>query len=422
MAELSGSLASIGLVTVAQLLGGLRKSGDVLIARGSWIGQLSFDRGQLTAAALNDERGFAALEFIAASLREADFEFSEGPPTLFAQSEFRDNALSILCQFLNEPAPHWASSVTGLSLVPRPAGLVEDSGSELVLTRSAVRVLLDIDGQRSVRDLASQHGLLRSCKSLGLLHDLGLIEFTTTAATADTGSRRVAQGDRPGFRKQAVRLRDALKTSASLRVASEVGQAVLLVGALTLGARAVVQNFRVEGISMQPNFVGGQVLVINRAAYFHLDGGPFANILPAVHQGSAAFPFGGPRRGDVVVFRAPPEPDTDFIKRIIGLPGDHVAVRNGSVFVNGTPLQEPYIAFPADYNYPDPGSELVVPDENYFVLGDNRPDSLDSHFGWFVPINALVGKAWVRYWPPTDLGVVQTPASGANAQPRAADR
>jgi signal peptidase I len=80
------------------------------------------------------------------------------------------------------------------------------------------------------------------------------------------------------------------------------------------------------------------------------------------------------------------------------------------------------VEFPADYNYPDAGSDLVVPDGNYFVLGDNRPESFDSHFGWLVPVSALIGKAWVRYWPPTDLGVVQTPALSSNAQPRAADR
>jgi signal peptidase I len=71
-------------------------------------------------------------------------------------------------------------------------------------------------------------------------------------------------------------------------------------------------------------------------------------------------------------------------------------------------LVEPYIQFPAEYNFPLDGTPLVVPDDSYFVLGDNRPESLDSHFGWFVPVQDLIGRAWLRYWPPTELGIVQS--------------
>jgi signal peptidase I len=193
-----------------------------------------------------------------------------------------------------------------------------------------------------------------------------------------------------------------------LGVARELAQAAMVTLALTLGARAVVQNFRVEGISMQPNFVGGQVLVVNRAAYFHIDGSPLARILPTTRQGTTNYLFGGPQRGDVAVFVAPPQPDADYIKRIIGLPGDTVSVQRGRVFINGAALVEPYIQFPAEYNFPLDGTPLVVPDDSYFVLGDNRPESLDSHFGWFVPVKDLIGRAWIRYWPPTALGIVQS--------------
>jgi signal peptidase I len=106
----------------------------------------------------------------------------------------------------------------------------------------------------------------------------------------------------------------------------------------------------------------------------------------------------------VVVFHAPPQPDTDYIKRVIGLPGDTVAVVGGRVMVNGTPLEEPYIEFPASYSF----GPVVVPDGNYFVLGDNRPESLDSHFGWFVPVDKLIGRAWIRFWPLSEAGVVQS--------------
>src|SRR5205085_12613553 len=143
-----------------------------------------------------------------------------------------------------------------------------------------------------------------------------------------------------------------------------------------VGMRLLVGSFRVEGISMLPTFQGGEALVINRAAYFHVDASPLARVLPTTHQGSVSYVFGGPRRGDIVVFHAPPQPDADYIKRVIGLPGDTIAVVGGRVMVNGTPLEEPYIEFPASYSF----GPVVVPDGNYFVLGDNRPESLDSHF------------------------------------------
>jgi len=87
-------------------------------------------------------------------------------------------------------------------------------------------------------------------------------------------------------------------------------------------------------------------------------------------------------------------------------------VRGGHVFVNGQQLSEPYIEFPADYIMPADGSQVVVPSGSYFVLGDNRPESLDSHFGWFVPVDDLIGRAWLRYWPPSEVGVVQAAPPG----------
>jgi signal peptidase I len=195
-------------------------------------------------------------------------------------------------------------------------------------------------------------------------------------------------------------------------LAWELLQTIVLTLAIFLGVRAIVQNFRVEGASMEPTLQTGQYLLINKAPYFHIEGTPFDHLLPSSHQGSIDYPFGGPQRGDVVVFRAPTQPDKDFIKRIIGLPGDTILVKNGQVFVNGEALDEPYIHFPATYTFPFDGQPRQVPDGNYFVLGDNRPNSSDSHLGWFVPVDNLIGKAWVSYWPPPAWGVMP---SGAEA-------
>jgi signal peptidase I len=172
--------------------------------------------------------------------------------------------------------------------------------------------------------------------------------------------------------------------------------------------RLLVGSFRVEGISMLPTFQGGEALVINRAAYFHVDASPLARVLPTTHQGSVSYVFGGPRRGDIVVFHAPLQPDADYIKRIIGLPGETVVIRDGQVFIEGQRLDEPYIDFPATYDFPPGNQAIMVPDGSYFVLGDNRPNSADSHLGWFVPADNLIGRAWLRYWPPSQLGVFQS--------------
>jgi signal peptidase I len=172
------------------------------------------------------------------------------------------------------------------------------------------------------------------------------------------------------------------------RLTIEVAQTALLIVVLFAGVRIIFQNFRVEGPSMQPTLASGELLWVNKAAYFRWNGD---------------YPLGGPRRGDIAVLHSPdPTDDVDLIKRIIGLPGDHLRITNGQVFINDQRLAEPYISFQASYSYPADGTTLTVPDGQYFVLGDNRPNSRDSHFGWFVPADDLIGRASLSYWPPAN--------------------
>src|SRR5215216_1935466 len=159
------------------------------------------------------------------------------------------------------------------------------------------------------------------------------------------------------------------------RFGVELIQTFVLMIVLFLGIRGIVQNFRVEGPSMQPTLTSGQYLWVNKAAYAELNG---------------EFVLGGPQRGDIAVVR-PPNENVDLIKRVIGLPGDHVLIKNGTVFINEQPLEEPYIEFSAGYSYPIDGKPLVVPQGQYFVLGDNRSNSRDSHLGWFVPAENMLG-------------------------------
>jgi len=171
----------------------------------------------------------------------------------------------------------------------------------------------------------------------------------------------------------------------------ELVQTSLLVAVVFFGIRGALQNFQVQGPSMNPTLASGEFLWVNKATYFQLD-----------HQ----FVLGGPQRGDIAVLRSPDQgDDVDLIKRVIGLPGDHVLVEHGRVLVNGQALDEPYVRFPASYTYPADGQSIVVPEGHYFVLGDNRANSRDSHMGWFVPADNLIGRAFVSYWPPADWAV-----------------
>jgi signal peptidase I len=173
----------------------------------------------------------------------------------------------------------------------------------------------------------------------------------------------------------------------------EVLQTLILALLLFFLIRNVVQNFRIEGSSMEPNFHDGQFLFINRFAYcpgLHVDFAPIN-----LHY-SRTWCIRQPERGDVIVFEYPRDISRDFIKRVIGLPGDIVEVRAGKVFVNDKPFPEPFGPNPGSYTAPP---LKVGPDEVY-VMGDNRNNSSDSHQWGTLPLNYIVGKAWVSYWPP----------------------
>jgi signal peptidase I len=147
-----------------------------------------------------------------------------------------------------------------------------------------------------------------------------------------------------------------------------------------LGVRFGVQTFRVEGFSMEPTLQTNQYLLVNKVSYM----------------------IGEPKRGDVVVLKFPQDPRRDFIKRIIALPGEEVEVRSGLVLIDGKPLDEPYILAKPAYPYP----KRRVPAGSYFVLGDNRNNSHDSHVWDWLPKEYIIGKAWVSYWPMDTWGSI----------------
>lgn len=181
-------------------------------------------------------------------------------------------------------------------------------------------------------------------------------------------------------------------------------QALVLALLVVIAFKAVAQNYRVEGSSMDPSLTSGEYLLVNKAGYFRLNLSAIHRVLPFI----AARPqplrhlFHGPQRGDVVVFRFPEDPQRDFIKRIIGVPGDTVEVRGGTVYVNGQAEPDGFTEGPARYQY----GPATVPAGRYFVLGDNRNNSYDSHVWGMVPAGNIVGQAWATYWPLSKLGLV----------------
>jgi signal peptidase I len=177
----------------------------------------------------------------------------------------------------------------------------------------------------------------------------------------------------------------------------EVLETVLLTIMIFFLVKGVVANFRILGTSMEPNFHTDQLVLVNKAAYFHLDVNDWLKLIPGVHPDgqNVVWLFGGPHRGDVVIFEPPDVVNEDYIKRVIGLPGDKVEVKSGKVYVNDKPIDEPYIR-EAPFS---PYNATVVPPNHLFVMGDNRNASRDSRSFGMLSVDLIVGKALMVYWP-----------------------
>ena len=176
----------------------------------------------------------------------------------------------------------------------------------------------------------------------------------------------------------------------------EILETVVLAVILFLVINLISARVRVEGYSMVPTLDNGEYVLISRLSYV----------------------TGNYQRGDIIVFRPPMYPDIsywqrlfglpgfddqyeDYIKRIIGLPGETVKIENGTVYISDVPLVEPYIEAPPDYS-----NVWTVPEGQLFVLGDNRNNSADSHAWGFLPEKNILGKALLVYWPFADFAII----------------
>ncbi len=179
----------------------------------------------------------------------------------------------------------------------------------------------------------------------------------------------------------------------------ELTETLLLAGLIFLAVHVSMQNFKVEGASMEPSLDNGEYLIVNRLAYAEIDLSIF-DWVPFFDAGDNPVHhlWASPARGDIIVFRSPSNVKRDFIKRIIGVPGDTVEIdpKTGAVSVNEQVIEEPYIR--GTTNCSSACGPWVVPERSYFVMGDNRNNSSDSRQGWFVPEENIIGKALIMYW------------------------
>jgi signal peptidase I len=166
------------------------------------------------------------------------------------------------------------------------------------------------------------------------------------------------------------------------RFAKDILEIVLISMILFVSINAVSARIRVESVSMQPTLYAGNFVVVNKLSY----------------------KFGLPDRGDIIVFRYPPDPAKDpYIKRVIGLPGEGVEIIGDQVYINGTRISEPYLSVQTQQ-----GGEWTVPQDALFVMGDNRNNSSDSRSWGVVPMEHVIGKAALVYWPPQQWEVLST--------------
>ena len=154
------------------------------------------------------------------------------------------------------------------------------------------------------------------------------------------------------------------------------------------------QAFKIPSGSMEDNLLTGDHIIVNKFIY-----SPPAPVL------SGLLPLRDPRRGDIVVFRYPEDPQTDFVKRVVGLPGETIRIRDKRVFIDGRELPEPYVLFrdkqtqhPNDPQHRDHFGPYRVPPGEYFMMGDNRDNSHDSRFWGSVPRGMIKGRAFMVYW------------------------
>jgi signal peptidase I len=194
---------------------------------------------------------------------------------------------------------------------------------------------------------------------------------------------------------------------AQKSVAREYGEAMIIALVLAIFIRTFfIQAYKIPSGSMEPTLLIGDHILVNKIVYgLRMPDSIFGLQIPGVPLGKYVFHLEPVHRGDVVVFVFPPDPTKDFIKRVIGVAGDIIAVKNGVVWLNGSPMDDPH----AHREVADSDRSAVSPRDNFgpvtvpagklFMMGDNRDRSYDSRFWGFVDLNDVEGRAMIIYLP-----------------------
>jgi len=170
---------------------------------------------------------------------------------------------------------------------------------------------------------------------------------------------------------------------------------VVVLALLVMVYLFIMSPQEINGASMEPNFHNGEYILTNKILY----------------------KFRSPERGDVVIFKSPSNKEVDYIKRIIGLPGDTVSLKNNTFYVNNQQVDEPYLAADTPIfggSYLGEGQSIVVPPGSYFLAGDNRPHSSDSREFGPIAQEDFIGTAIFRYWPFSQMGTLPHPTYNIN--------
>ena len=192
------------------------------------------------------------------------------------------------------------------------------------------------------------------------------------------------------------------------RVGREIIEAVVLAAVVFMLLQVTVRNFKVDGSSMDPTLEDGQYLLVNRLVYLRVELDRLAKIVPfwTAGEGSSRHAIHAPKRGEVIVFEFPDSnpnnPKKDFVKRVVGLPGETMRMFGGKVFVNEEVLNAPYLSHKDHSN----ASKVTLGEGEYYVLGDNRTHSNDSRSWGAVPEANIRGKVWIVYWPAPGIQII----------------
>ena len=192
------------------------------------------------------------------------------------------------------------------------------------------------------------------------------------------------------------------------RVGREIIEAVVLAAVVFMLLQVTVRNFKVDGSSMDPTLEDGQYLLVNRLVYLRVELDRLAKVVPfwKASEGSSRHAIHAPKRGEVIVFEFPDSnpnnPRKDFVKRVVGMPGETMRMFDGKVFVNEEVLDEPYLSRKDHSN----ASEVTLGEGEYYVLGDNRTHSNDSRSWGTVPEANIRGKVWMVYWPARGIQII----------------